>query len=114
LTYSTGAAIACSAVLGRLEAIGLLLFLPHVFDAVMVVKYSLIERKTGIEAFAKVTDDGSLDMPYDRIYGFEHLGLWLAKHVKSKVAEGDVVRTILGIEFLLASIILGFRLLGVL
>lgn len=114
LTYSTGAAIACSAVLGRLEAIGFLLFLPHVFDAVMVVKYSLIEHKTGIEAFAKVTGDGSLDMPYNKIYGFEHLGLWLAKRIKSKVTEGDVVKTILGIESLLALIILGLRLLGVL
>ena len=44
-------------------------------------------------SFAKVNPDGSLEMPYEKIYGVEHLAIYILKKIKpsKKVYEKDVV-----------------------
>ncbi|RLE48769.1 MAG: glycosyl transferase family 4, partial [Candidatus Methanomethylicota archaeon] len=59
-----------------------------------------------VEAYAKVNDDNSLEMPYDGIYDVTHLAIYVLKKIKSKVYERDVVILILAFEVIIASIAL--------
>jgi UDP-N-acetylglucosamine--dolichyl-phosphate N-acetylglucosaminephosphotransferase len=93
LTYSLGALIACIAVLGDMEMIAVMIFLPYAFDFVMQATSGF--RK---EAFAKVNEDGSLEKPYKGIYHLTHLALAVLKKVKHNVYERDVVLFICGLE----------------
>lgn len=93
LTYSLGALIACIAVLGDMEMIAVLIFLPYALDFVMQAASGF--RK---EAFAKVNGDGSLEKPYKGIYHLTHLALAVLKKVKHNVYERDVVLFICGLE----------------
>jgi UDP-N-acetylglucosamine--dolichyl-phosphate N-acetylglucosaminephosphotransferase len=109
LTYGIGALIAVVSILGNMERAGLILFIPFLIDAV----WSLLPEAKGApkrEAFGKPNKDGSLDMPYDKLYGFEHFGLWLMKKVKKKAYETDVTLFFLIMELLLSALVFGFLL----
>ncbi len=111
LTYSVGASIACIAILGNMERIALILFIPYIFDALMFVKFKIEKKRNPDmklpEAFAtKVHPDGSLEYT-DKIYGFEPIGYLIAKRFKDKVYERDWVLSIIGVEIILAVIALG-------
>lgn len=93
LTYSLGALIACIAVLGDMEMIAVMIFLPYAFDFVMQAASGFQK-----EAFAKVNEDGSLEKPYKGIYHLTHLALAVLKKVKHNVYEKDVVLFICGLE----------------
>lgn len=103
MTYSIGALIACMAILGNVEKIALFFFIPYILEAILKLRGRLKK-----ESFAKVNLDGSLDMPYDKIYGLEHVAIWVLKRVKpsGKVREKDVTNLIHG--FMVILIILGF------
>ena len=115
LTYAVGAAIACVAILGSMERLAIILFIPYFFDMFMYFFRQRPDEKKGmkVEAFAKVNPDGSLEMPHKKIYGFEHLGIWVAKKIKRKVYEKDVVLAVIGIEIVLAAITLALWSLGI-
>lgn len=93
LTYSIGTLAACVAILGDMEKIGVVLFLPYAFDFI-------IQAAGGFrrEAFAKVNEDGSLEMPYKRIFHLTHLAIAVLGKIKGKVYEKDVVLFLCGIE----------------
>ena len=93
LTYSLGALIACIAVLGDMEKVAVIIFLPYAFDFVMQAASGFQK-----EAFAKVNEDGSLEKPYKGIYHLTHLALAVLKKVKHNVYERDVVLFICGLE----------------
>lgn len=86
LTYSVGALVACVAILGDMEKIAILLFIPHAIDFILPMRKGL-----NVEAFAKVNDDGSLEQPYDKIYDTTHLAIAVLRNIKRKVYERDVV-----------------------
>ncbi len=107
LTYGIGALIAAIAILGNMEKIGLILFIPFIIDAI----WSLVPEAKGskkVEAFGKVNKDNSLEQPYSRILSFEHFGIWFLKKIKRKVYEADVTVFFLIIELLLSAIVFGF------
>lgn len=107
MTYGIGALIAVIAILGNMEKIGLILFLPFIIDALM----SLLPEARGnkkVEAFGKVNRDNSLEMPYNRILSFEHFGIFALKKLKKKVYESDVTIFFLVIELLLSAIVFAF------
>jgi UDP-N-acetylglucosamine--dolichyl-phosphate N-acetylglucosaminephosphotransferase len=107
LTYGIGALIAVTAILGNMERIGLILFIPFIIDAL----WSLIPEAKGskkVEAFGRVNRDNSLEMPYKRILSFEHFGIFALKKLKRKVYETDVTLFFLVIELLLSAIVFGF------
>lgn len=106
LTYPVGALIACIAILGDLEKIALILFIPYIIDFLLVLR----SHCKG-EAFAKVYDDGSLEQPFERITHMTHFALASLKRVKAKVFEKDVVYFLYGIEliFVIISILIVFR-----
>ncbi len=86
LTYSIGALIACMAILGNFEKIAVFVFIPYIIETVLKVR-----GKIKKQSFAIPQKDGSLEMPYDKIYGLTHLSLFILKKFKKKVYEKDVV-----------------------
>jgi len=105
VTYSVGGLIAIIAILGNLEKIAIFFFIPYILETILKVRGKLKK-----ESFAKVNPDGSLEMPYEKIYGLEHLAIKILKKIKpsKKVCEKEVVYLINGFQILI--IVLGMIL----
>src|SRR3989338_6913529 len=105
LTYPVGALIAVIAILGNIEKIAIFFFIPYILETILKLKGRL--RK---ESFANLNKDGSLELPYTKIYGLEHLAIKILKKIKpsKKVYETDVVYLINGFQILI--ILIGFAI----
>jgi UDP-N-acetylglucosamine--dolichyl-phosphate N-acetylglucosaminephosphotransferase len=105
LTYAIGASIAVIAILGDSEKIALFFFIPYFLEMILKLRGKLKKQ-----SFGKPNKDGSLEMPYNKIYGLEHLAIFILKRVKpsKKVYETDVVYLINGFQIVI--ILLGFAL----
>lgn len=103
LTYAVGAVIAGMAILGNIEEIAVFFFIPYILEAILKLRGKLKK-----ESFGKVNEDGSLEVPYDKFYGLEHIAIFLLKKIKpsKKVYEKDVVYLINAFQILI--IITGF------
>lgn len=86
LTWAIGALAAGIGILGNFEKIVVIVFIPYLFE--MILK---LRGKLNMQSFAKPNKDGSLEMPYKKIYGLTHLSLLILKKIKKKVYEKDVV-----------------------
>lgn len=106
LTYSIGALIAAVAILGNVERVALILFLPYFIELILKIRGKL--RK---ESFAYPQKDNSLEVK--GVYGLEHLAIKVLKKIKpsKKVYEKDVVYSIFSLEALLAIIVILLYLL---
>ncbi len=106
MTYAVGALIASIAIVGNIEKIAVFFFIPYIIETILKVRGKLEKQ-----SFAKVKKDGSLDIPYNKIYGLEHLSIYLLKRVKKskKVYEREVVWFIHGFQILI--IVLGLLFL---
>jgi UDP-N-acetylglucosamine--dolichyl-phosphate N-acetylglucosaminephosphotransferase len=91
ITYAIGGLIAIMAILGNMERIAILFFIPYIFEVILKSRGKLKK-----ESFGKPNKDNSLEMPYDKIYGLEHLAIWLLKKIKKdgKAYEREVVYVI--------------------
>lgn len=96
MTYSIGALIASMAILGNFEKIAVFVFIPYILEVILKLRGNLKKQ-----SFAKPNKDGSLEMPYDKIYGMTHLSLFILKKFKTKVYEKDVVYFIFIIQILI-------------
>lgn len=105
LTYAIGASVAVIAILGDSEKIALFFFIPYFLEMILKLRGNLKKQ-----SFGKPNPDGSLELPYKKIYGLEHLAIRILKKIKpsKKVYENDVVYLINGFQILI--IILGFVL----
>ena len=103
LTYAVGAVIACTAILGGVEIIAIFFFIPYILETILKSRGRLKK-----ESFGKLNSDGSLEMPYEKIYGLEHLAIFILKKIKpsKKVYEWEVVWLINGFQILVIG--LGF------
>jgi len=108
LTYPVGALIAVIAILGNIEKIAIFFFIPYILETILKLKGWL--RK---ESFAKLNKDGSLELPYTKMYGLEHLAIKILKKIKpsKKVYETDVVYLINGFQILI--ILIGFAIFAI-
>ncbi len=104
LTWTVGALIAIMAILGNFEKIAAFVFIPYILEMVLKIRGRLEKA-----SFAKPNPDGSLEMPYEKIYGLTHLSLFILKKLKTKVYEKDVVYLIFIIQTLF--ILFGFLIL---
>ena len=86
LTYSVGALIASMAILGNFEKIAIFVFIPYIIETVLKLSGGLKKQ-----SFATPKKDGSLEMPYKKIYSLTHLSLFILKKFKKRVYEKDVV-----------------------
>lgn len=105
LTYAIGSSIAVIAILGNAEKIAIFFFIPYLIETVLKLRGKLKKQSFGIP-----NKDGSLEMPYDKIYGLEHLAIYILKRIKpsKKVYENDVVYSINGFQIVI--ILLGFAI----
>ena len=97
LTYSVGALMATIAIMGNIEKIAIFFFIPYIIETILKSRGKLKKQ-----SFAKVNPDGSLEVPYEKIYGLEHLAILILKKVKpsKKVYETDVVYLINAFQIL--------------
>ncbi len=86
LTYPLGALIAIVAILGNLERLALIFFIPYFIELFLKLRGRLKK-----ESFAKVNQDGSLDVPYNKIYSLTHFSILILKKIKRRVYEREVV-----------------------
>jgi UDP-N-acetylglucosamine--dolichyl-phosphate N-acetylglucosaminephosphotransferase len=107
LTYSVGALIAVVAILGNIEKIAVFFFIPYILETGLKLRGGLKK-----ESFAKVNEDGSLDLRYSKFYGLEHISLFLLKKIKKnkKAYEKEVVWVINLFQIII--ILLGLVLFG--
>ncbi len=101
LTYSVGALIACMAIIGNMETAALILFTPYFLELAFKLR-----GKFQKESFAKLDDHGYLIMPHDKIYGLEHLIIYLLSKLKRNVTENNVVYSIFLLEIILIIFVL--------
>ena len=101
LTYSIGALIASMAILGNFEKIALFIFIPYILETGLKLRGNLKKQ-----SFLIPQKDGSLELPYDKIYGLTHLSLLILKKFKNKVYEKDVVYLIFAFQIILCLIAL--------
>ena len=98
LTYTVGALIASIAILGNIEKIAILFFIPYIIETILKSRGKLVKH-----SLAKVNPDGSLEMPYRKIYGLEHLAIKILKKIKhdGKAYENEVVYLIHGFQIVI-------------
>ena len=96
LTWTIGALIAVMAILGNFEKIAVFMFLPYIAEVFIksrgrLKKYSLV----------KPNKDGSLRLPYRKVYSMTHLSLLILSGFKKKVYEKDVVYLIFALQIVI-------------
>jgi UDP-N-acetylglucosamine--dolichyl-phosphate N-acetylglucosaminephosphotransferase len=98
LTYSIGMMIAAIAVIGGLELVAVLFFIPYIIEMILKSRGRLKKH-----SFGKPNEDSSLDLAYEKIYGLEHLAIKILKKIKPshKVYENDVVNLINGFQLVI-------------
>jgi len=103
LTWTIGALIAGMAIIGNFERIAIFIFIPYIIEAGLKLRGKLEKQ-----SFSKPNKDGSLEMKYKKIYGLEHLAIYVLKKIKpsKKVYEKEVVWLIHGFQIFI--IILAF------
>jgi len=103
LTYSIGGLVAFMAIFGNFEKIAIFFFIPYILEVILKLRGGL-----KMQSFGKPNKDNSLELKYDKIYGLEHLSLFLLKKIKHKVYEKDIVYSIYAFQIIIIAI--GFLL----
>jgi UDP-N-acetylglucosamine--dolichyl-phosphate N-acetylglucosaminephosphotransferase len=95
MTYAIGLMFAAIAIIGSLELVAVLIFIPYIIEMILKSRGRLKKQ-----SFGKPNEDGSLDLAYEKIYGLEHLAIKILKKIKPnhKVYERDVVNLINGFQ----------------
>ncbi|MEK6891528.1 MAG: glycosyl transferase family 4 [Nanoarchaeota archaeon] len=91
LTYPIGALIAIMAILGNYETFAIFIFIPYILETILKLRGRL--KKS---SFGKPQKDGSIKNQYAKIYGLEHLAIYLLEKIKTskKAYEWEVVMLI--------------------
>ncbi|MCW4023093.1 MAG: glycosyl transferase family 4 [Candidatus Bathyarchaeota archaeon] len=108
-SYAIGALISILAILGSMERIAVWLFMLYILEILLYMRARLVDKAGDVQAFAKVNEDGSLELPYEHIYDTTHLAIWILKKLKTKVYEKDVVLFIVAVQSVIA--VLGLLLI---
>jgi UDP-N-acetylglucosamine--dolichyl-phosphate N-acetylglucosaminephosphotransferase len=101
LTYSIGALIAGMCILGNFERIAVIIFIPYIIETFLKARGRLKKQSFGIPQ-----KDGSIELPYKKIYGMTHFSIWFLKKIKNKVYERDVTYFIFIIQIIICLITL--------
>lgn len=94
MTYSIGALIAGMAILGNFEKIALIVFIPYIIEVILKLRGRLKKHSFGIP-----DKNGNLTLPYDKIYGLEHLAILILNKF-GKATEKKVVYLIYAFQIL--------------
>lgn len=105
LTYAVGSFIAAMAIIGNFEKVALFFFIPYILETFLKARGRLIKHSFGIPQ-----KDGTLLPPYDKIYGLEHLAIYLIRFWGLRATEKNVVLLLWAFQlFIVISGILIFR-----
>lgn len=102
MTYSIGALIAGMAIIGNFEKIAIVVFIPYIIEIILKLRGGLKKHSFGIP-----DKNGKLKMPYDKVYGLEHLAI---KILGERATEKKVTYLIHAFQILF--ILIGFLMLG--
>jgi len=82
-------------------------FIPYILETGLKLRGKL--RK---QSFGKVQEDGTLDVPYEKFYGLEHIAIYVLKKIKKsgKVYEKEVVYIVNLFQIII--ILVGLMLFG--
>lgn len=88
LTWSLGALIATMSILGNFEKIAVFVFIPYFIETILKSRGKLEKQ-----SFGKPNKDGSLEMPYEKIYGLTHFSIYILKKIRhnGKAYEKEAV-----------------------
>ncbi len=86
MTYSIGALIAASAILGNIEKFAIFIFIPNIIEVFLKLRGGL-----KVESFSKPNKDGTLDLKFDKICSLTHLSIYALKKLNKPVTEKNVV-----------------------
>jgi UDP-N-acetylglucosamine--dolichyl-phosphate N-acetylglucosaminephosphotransferase len=70
VTYAIGALIVGMSILGNFEKIAFVVFIPYMIEVLLKLRGGLKKHSFGIP-----DKNGYLKMPYDRVYGLEHMAI---------------------------------------
>jgi UDP-N-acetylglucosamine--dolichyl-phosphate N-acetylglucosaminephosphotransferase len=103
MTYSVGGLIAIVAIFGGIEKIAVFFFLPYILETFLKLR-----GKLNKQSFAKPKKDGSIDLPYDKVYSLCHIAILLLKKYKKnrRAREEEVVYLIHAFQIII--ILVGF------
>jgi UDP-N-acetylglucosamine--dolichyl-phosphate N-acetylglucosaminephosphotransferase len=101
ITYVIGGLIAIFSILGNFEKIAVFFFIPYILETILKSRGKLVKQ-----SFGKPTKSGSLDLPYKKIYGLEHLSIYLMKRYNIIPTERKVILSLWA--FQLVIVVLGF------
>jgi len=102
LTYSVGALIATIAILGDVQKIAVILFIPFFLEAVLKAR-----SRFAAETFGAVQRDSTLAQKYEKSYSIFHIILkWFPKLFRRKAREYEAVFIVLLAEIALVFIAL--------
>jgi len=96
MTYSIGALIAAIAILGNFERVAIFVFIPYIIETGLKVRGGLKKQ-----SFAIPNEDGSLELPYNKVYSLTHLSILILKKFKRKVYETDVTYLIFAFQIII-------------
>jgi len=71
-------------------------------EGLLYFRARAVDRAGDVQAFGIPNEDGSIEMPYEKIYDTTHFAIWFLKKVKKKVYEKDIVLFLLFVQFLIA------------
>lgn len=96
LTWTIGALIAVMAILGNFERIAVFMFIPYIAEVFIKLRGNLKKQ-----SLVKPNKDGSLKLPYRKVYSMTHLSLLILSGFKKKVYEKDVVYLIFALQIVI-------------
>lgn len=88
-TYAVGSMVAIMAIFGNFQKLALIIFIPYIIEMILKIRGGMHPPRK--QSFGIPQKDGSLELPYDKIYGLTHFSIWFLKKFKRKVYENDVV-----------------------
>lgn len=89
LTYAVGAMVGTMAILGNFEKIAVVMFIPFIIEMILKIRGGMNPPRK--QSFGVPQKDGSLKLPYEKIYGLTHFSIWFLSKFKKKVYENEVV-----------------------
>ena len=96
LTYSVGAMIAIVAILGNMEKLAIIIFMPYFIELALKLR-----SRFKAENFGMPQKDGTLEPRYKECYSLTHVVMkYLPKIIGRNVKEWEVVLIILLFEFI--------------
>jgi len=107
LNLAIGAAIATMAIIGNMERIAILAFLPWILEAFLKLR-SRIETKKFAECFGVLQSDNTLAPPAQKVYSVTHIVMRIGR-----LKEWQVTLMLVGFEALLCASLLYFYLVYV-